>query len=391
MKRVYRDVLFVSGIALAVILASVYGKSRYMETHKQLLEEIFPSSQYSLEQINSNKWLLSSSDTRSSWILYTGEGKGYNGPVTTLVQTGMTGDIIQIKVTENHETPSYFQKLEKNNFLITASRVDIRNYLNSEPVNAVSGATITSRAVMQGIRNGYSKGENIQASKSYKIRIGALEIIVFFLLISGIALQRIKNQKIRQGILWSSLIISLIFLGFVYNQPITISRIVAVINGYLPEVRNEFYLYLLLGGSVLTLIFTGKNVYCHSVCPFGAAQEVLGKTGRAKTFRTGYYTKLKYLQWTITFAAVIAALLLNDPSVAQYEVFGAFFQLTASNILFAVLIIVIILSLFIKRPWCNFMCPVNGFFAYLTLIRKTTLKLWNQAKIKKTETEFNSD
>lgn len=383
MKKVYSDLLFMAGIASVVILGSVYGKSRFKETQIQLLEDIFPLSQYSIEQINSNKWLLSSSNLQSLWYLYTGKGNGYNGPVTTLVQTDIKGDIIQIKVTANHETPSYFLKLEKNNFLKAASQIEISNYLAGEPVNTVSGATITSMAVMQGIRNGYSKGENISLLQSTRPSFGVLEIIVLFLLISGIILQWIKNQFTRQIILWSSMIISLVFLGFVYNQPVTISRIVAVLNGYMPEVRHEFYLYLLLGGSVMTIILTGRNVYCHSVCPFGAAQEVLGKTGRAKSFRPGYFRRLKYLQWTVTFLAVITALLLNNPSVAQYEVFGAFFQLTATNILFIVLIIVILLSLFIKRPWCNFICPVSGFFAYIRIIRDTIIRLWKLTAIRK--------
>lgn len=379
MRKGYRDFLFVAGIALVVILASVYGKNRYEESQKHLLEEIFPASKYSLEQINGNKWHLSSSDLQSSWFLYIGHGKGYNGPVTIMAQTDNEEKIIQLIITANHETPSYFQKLEKNNFLKTATRVGIRDYLSGEPVNTVSGATITSRAIMQGIRNAYSKGENISMSESNRPSFGTLEIIILFLLIVGFLMQWIRNRKANQILLWSSLIISFVFLGFVYNQPVTISRIIAVLNGYLPEVRHEFYLYILLGGSILTLIFTGKNIYCHSVCPFGAAQEILGKTGRSKTFHPGYYRKLKYLQWTITFVAVIAALLLNNPSVAQYEVFGAFFHLTASNILFAVLIIVIILSLFIRRPWCNFMCPVSSFFAYIALVRKIILRLWRKS------------
>lgn len=386
MKKVYRDFLFVLGIALVVLLASVYGKNRYEESQKHLLEEIFPAPQYSLKQINSNKWLLTSPGLPPSWFLYIGDGKGYNGPVSILAQIDKEGKMVQLIITVNHETPSYFQKLEKNNFLKTASRVEIRSYLSCEPVNAVSGATITSRAVMEGIKNAYSKGENITLSESNQPSFGALELIILFLLIVGILLQWIKNRKANQITLWSSLIVSLVFLGFVYNQPVTISRIVAALNGYLPEIRHEFYLYLLLGGSIFALILTGKNIYCHSVCPFGAAQEILGKTGRSKTFHPIYYRKLKYLQWTITFVAVIAALLLNNPSVAQYEVFGALFKLTASNILFIVLIIVILLSMFIRRPWCNFMCPVSCFFAYIALVRKTILKLWRQSENQKKET-----
>lgn len=373
-KKNYRDLIIVSGIAVMIILAAVYGKNHFVESQKQLLEIFFPSSQYIIERVNDNKWKLTNSGNQNSWNLYAGDGQGYNGSVGVLVQTDMSGIITRLNITTNHETPSYFQKLEKNNFLKTASQVKIDEYLLGEPVNAISGATVTSRAIMNGIRNGYAKGENISISNSFKPSFGGLEILIVLLLLSGLTLHEIKNRKIRQIIRWLTFMISFIFLGFVYNQPITLSRIVAILNGYFPDIGYEFYFYLLLGGSIMAIIFTKKNIYCRSICPFGAAQEILAKTGRAKTFRPTFYKKLKYIQWGITIGALLIALLLNNPAIAQYEIFGAFFQLTATSFLFGVLFIVVILSLFIKRPWCNFMCPMDGFFAYIRLFRNMISK-----------------
>ncbi|PKP51394.1 MAG: hypothetical protein CVT92_12915 [Bacteroidetes bacterium HGW-Bacteroidetes-1] len=374
MKKKYRDLIIVSGIAVMIILAAVYGKRRDAETQKELIEAFFPSSQYHIERVNGNKWKLSSSNLLYSGNIYIGEGKGYNGAVSIMVQTDHQGRISQLNIIANHETPSYFQKLKINNFLKTASQVKIGDYVSGEPIDAVSGATITSRAIMQGIRNGNTKGENIAVSNSFHPSFGILEFIIVALLIAGLILQVIKNRKIRRTIRWTSLIVSFAMLGFVYNQPITLSRIVAILNGHFPDIRYEFYFYLLLGGSIMAIIFTKKNIYCRSICPFSAAQEILAKTGRAKTFHTKYYRRLKYLQWGFTLGAILLALVLNNPGAAQYEVFGAFFQLTGTVILFVVLFIVVILSLFIYRPWCNFMCPMDGVFAYVRMIRNMISK-----------------
>ncbi|MDY6800335.1 MAG: 4Fe-4S binding protein [Bacteroidota bacterium] len=148
--------------------------------------------------------------------------------------------------------------------------------------------------------------------------------------------------------------------------------------GNFPDWHKEFYFYILFIGSIAVVLINRKNIYCHSVCPFVAAQEILSKTGKAKAFRPAYYKKIKFVQRFIALAAVLLALALNNPVIANYEVFSAFFQLTANLILFGVLFIVIILSIFIKRPWCHFMCPIDSVFDYVKLTRKSITGLWKK-------------
>jgi len=174
--------------------------------------------------------------------------------------------------------------------------------------------------------------------------------------------------------------LSLILLGFVYNQHITLSRISAILNGYFPGINNELYFYILLFGSILIIIITRKNIYCHSVCPFGVVQDILAGMGNTKPFRPGYYKQLKTLQRLVMLAALLISLAFNNPALAQYEVFGAFFQLTANSIIFGILFISIVLSLFVTRPWCNFLCPIDSVFAYIKLTRNSIVELWKNTE-----------
>lgn len=377
-NKVYRNLLKVIVIAILILLASLIGRNRAQESQKQLITKYFPNTHYYLEPVNTSKWIVhSKSDEKDSYI-YAGEGFGYNGKVSVLVQTCLDKIIYTVIPLVHHETPSFFKKLERNGFFDKMSGKEIKIFLENEPIDVISGATISSKAVMQAIQSSYSKAENIPISQSTYPVFGLLEILVLSLLISGLLIAKIKNRKLKRYFLWTSMILSFALLGLVYNQHITLSRISAILNGYFPSLYNELYFYILLFGSILIILFTRKNIYCHSVCPFGVAQAILAKTGNAKTFHPKYYKYLKLFQGLIALTVLLISLALNNPTLAQYEVFGAFFQLTANSILFGVLFIVIVLSLFIYKPWCNFMCPIDSVFRYLDLSGKSITEVWNK-------------
>lgn len=377
-NKSYRILLKVIVIAILILLASLIGRNRAQESQKQLLAKHFPDTLYNLEPINTSKWLVRSKVGNNESNIYIGEGNGYNGKVSVLVKTGADTVIDNVIILTHNETVSYFKKLGTNNFFKKITGKDVFTFLEKEPVDVISGATISSIAVIQAIQVGYSNGENILFAQPTYPKFGLLEILVLLLLTMGLIIVKIKNKKIKKYLLWASMLLSFILLGLVYNQHITLSRVSAILNGYFPSLYNELYFYILLFGSILIILLTRKNIYCHSVCPFGVAQGILAKTGNAKTYRPKYYNHLKLLQGFIALVVLLISLALNNPTIAQYEVFGAFFQLTANTFLFGLLFIVIILSLFIYKPWCNFMCPIDSVFTYIDHSRKSIVKIWKK-------------
>lgn len=374
-SKVYRNLIKVTVIAILILLASLIGRNRAQESQKQLITKHFPDTLYNLEPVNESKWIVHSLHAEKESYIYIGEGLGYNGKVSILTHSNLDKSIISVIPLIHHETPSFFKKLDKNNFFGKMKGEDINIFLENEPVDVISGATISSKAVMQAIQVGYSNGDDIPISQSTLPVFGFLEILVIVLLSGGYLSGKIKNIKLKKYVLWILMLLSFVLLGLVYNQHITLSRISAILNGYFPSLHNELYFYILLIGSILIILLTRKNIYCHSVCPFGVAQEILAKTGNATTFRPGYYKYLKLVQGLVALVVLLISLALNNPTLAQIEVFGAFFQLTANSILFGVLFVVIILSLFIYKPWCNFMCPIDSGFIYLDLTRKSIVDI----------------
>lgn len=76
--------------------------------------------------------------------------KGYGGPVPVEV-TFYGGKIVGVKALPNSETPAYFRKVVQSGFLDKWNGMSIREACERE-VDAVSGATLSSKALIENVR-----------------------------------------------------------------------------------------------------------------------------------------------------------------------------------------------------------------------------------------------
>lgn len=376
-----RDIIIVAGIFVLIVLANIIGSHRHTASEQQLVESFFPAGQYNLHKENDNKWILYEGGPLPTGYLYIGEGKGYNGTVGVYAHTDTTGQIIDLELARHSETPSYVDRIISNGFLKRAVNFNIREFAHNEPLDAVSGATVTSNAILQAVRYSYLDGEELPYEDAAGIIFGINELFVIIILTAGALLAYIRPRRLQKAVIWMLLVFTLVWLGFMTNQTLTLSRIAAIISGYFPDPQRELYLYILLGGSILLIFTLRRNVYCHSVCPFGSAQELLAKVKPARSFRPSWYRKWKWVQWSVALLFLLTAITMNNPGLAQYGVFGVFFQLTGSSILFIILFVTIVFSLFIKRPWCRFACPIDGVLAYVRALRDAMGRLIQRKEI----------
>ncbi|MBW6498597.1 MAG: 4Fe-4S binding protein [Bacteroidales bacterium] len=364
-------------VALMIMAAIIHGAKVSEGTQRHYLEETFNASNCNFKPINANKWELSGLEPNCTGHVYFGEGYGYNGPVRVMFHTDTVGFIQFIVPVDHNETPSYFKKLEQHGFLNHMISTQIALYKDEEPVDMVSGATISSRAIQQAIRDGYLKGEQL-STQSKQIQFGMLELCILVLFLMGMLIHTKYGHSQRRLLRWSSMVLSVIVLGFVFNAHLHLSRIAAFLAGYFPDFFLYPAVYLLIGGSLVIALLSGKNVYCHSVCPFGSAQEILAKIGGGKPRRPPWHRTWKWVQYGGALIVLLYALSNSNPGLAHYEVFGAFFSLTGNPLLLGITIPVVVISLFVKRFWCRFICPIDGVFAYIRLFRNTIIQTFAQ-------------
>jgi len=186
-----------------------------------------------------------------------------------------------------------------------------------------------------------------------------------------------QKFKYKKQARWVSMLIGMIVLGFIYTRPLTISDVNKFLLGFWPTWQINLYWYLLIGGMLLVFTVDNKNPYCEWFCPFGAAQECMGSIGGAKSRSVGKSRNLLiWIQRGLAWFAIILALLFRNPGLTSYEIFGTLFDLTGSSWQFALLGIILITSLFIRRPWCNYLCPLRPVTDLYRTFRKWILESW---------------
>ena len=110
-------------------------------------------------------------------------------------------------------------------------------------------------------------------------------------------------------------------------------------------------------------LFGKKNYYCTNVCPCGAFQDLAAKT-KNKKWRMGANTVKRLNAFRKLLFAVLLVLTLSGIwfEWVDYEVFSAFIFQTASVFVLVLGGVVAVLSFFVPRPYCRFVCPTGTFF-----------------------------
>ncbi len=145
--------------------------------------------------------------------------------------------------------------------------------------------------------------------------------------------------------------------------------------------------FLLLFGALL-----GRFV-CGFLCPFGFVQDLLYKIPFFKKIRT--FPGEKYLRWlkyVVALLLVVALPLIYTgvPYFCKYlcpagTLFGAIPLLSLDQLLsdqigplfwwkLIVLIVVVLVSLLISRPFCRYLCPLGGFYGLFNRVSLVQLK-----------------
>jgi len=381
-------------LAILVVLwfvgAWFIGKQRIVNNFEPFYEMAFPEgSAFS----SSNDEIIEVKNNHGKNIGYvsTGTASGYGGPLSVILATDSLGEITSLSVLNHRETPTFFDKTIKTAILksLVKSNLDSPLKLNDD-IDGVSGATYTSNAIIQSTQqaaHGIGREKfNLKIEEDKRnIQFGLPEILLILLFLTAFLQRKYMKGKTRKTIRWITLLIGLIFLGFVFNRPFVLAHVNMALLGYFPAIETHIYWYILIAGLVLFKTEKKWNTYCYDFCPFGACQEVLGAVGGAKSPKLKWREPLRWAQRILVIIAVSLALIYRNPGFSSFEIFGTLFELEGSSWQFVVLAIVLLSSLFINRPFCNYLCPLhqNTLEGLFDRTRKNTKKLWQKSPEKK--------
>ena len=313
---------------------------------------------------------------------------GYQSDIEIMAGIDLNGEMTEIIIVGHQETPSFFRKItDRDKFFEQFQRRNIiEGFILNQNVDGVSGATVSSKAIVKAVNSGTNMvGSSLLGLEMPKIEVkvdfGAKESIIITLMLLSVFATYKRKAKYRFYVL----IFSAVILGFWYNAFVLYSAIASIITGSMPYAPENLSWHILVWGAFLLILFTGKNLFCYWVCPFGASQEILAKIGGG-SFKPSQQIekKARYLPAFLAWLALLLALLKGEPTSAFYEPYSTFFAQVGTNIQWVLLPVVVLSSLFIFRFWCKYFCPV-GYIMHLTVrLRSWGGTLWRNRRNRRT-------
>ncbi len=394
-RRTERIFAIIALVLIAVVW--IVGAQRAESGLQPAVESAMPGAEHivRIEDGLYEAWEDSSEENLLGYVAI-GEADGYGGPFTMAVAVNLAGEVVGTAIVDRKETPAWMDRVFKSDLIesvVGKSYSD--SFVIGEDLDGVTGATYTAKAIAESVLDGSQVvaqhlGFPVEEPPPPKIVFGVPEFVLIALFAVGYVGHQ-RKFKYRKQVRWGSMLVGLVVLGFLYNSPITIAYINKLILGYWPQWQTNLYWYFLIGGIVFVFTVESKNPYCEWFCPFGAAQECMGVVGGAKPRRPRrYYNHIKWVPRIMALGAILLGVYFRSPGLASYEIFGTLFSLVGSGIMFVVLGLVLIASLFIKRPWCDYLCPISPVVDIIRVFREWVKELWQKVspiRILKPKTE----
>lgn len=306
---------------------------------------------------------------------YSDEIYGYNSVTPLNIYLDSCDKIVEVEMCENRESRGYINNVVESGFLDSWDGLTVEEAAKHH-VDAVSGSTFSSTAMAQSLQTRmsllsqqkarlYSWDWNLFIRQVCVLIVTILATICFFMP----KRKKFKNSESRGlgdlvTIRRIILLLSIAILGFWTNSLLSLSLFCNwLTNGV--SLAIQLPLLIIAALSIILPLVTKKSFYCQYLCPFGAAQEFVGliksndKSLKSSSIKAIIYKVFSVLRKVILLSLLIIFALGVGLDLSVVEPFPIF---NYQSIGFGVAIfaaIILILSIFIKKPWCNYLCPTG--------------------------------
>ena len=279
--------------------------------------------------------------------------QGYAGNVPLEVSV-KDGKIVSVKALKNNETPDFFAQASA---LLGKWNGKTLQEASEMQVDAVSGATFSSRAIINNVRLGaqYAMNNPVSAAPSFDWSVKNVGVLLFAL-IAAILPLFVRNKTYHN----LQLIYNVLVLGLWGGTFISYSLLVGWLSNGV-NLMSSLALVVLAVTAFVYPLFGKRQYYCTHVCPYGSLQQLVGKVNEAHKRKLSprvvkALSVFRRSLWAVLMFLMICGVLFEW---MDYEPFSAFIFESASWVVIAIAVAFIILSAFVTRPYCRFVCPTG--------------------------------
>lgn len=304
------------------------------------------------------------------------EVRGFGGRLNLVVQVDAAGRLATLLIVRSNETPSYLEMLR--DWLDSLKGKDLFGREPLAGVNAVAGATVSSDAVLAALRTSGQRfaAEILQAGvapKAVRPRVVADATVLYLVVTTLLAFLAIYNGGACSRV--AVLVLTFVLGGVVLNAQYSTEQIVTLLSWNTPAAALTGVFFLAVGVPVLVLLF--GNIYCGYLCPFGAAQELLGYL-LPRRFRPGSGREemrlARFIKYIVLAVLIAGFFIVRDRRTLAGDPLTSIFALRSASSHWPVWLpvvagIALVGSAFYVRFWCRYLCPAGAFLSLLNRFR----------------------
>jgi polyferredoxin len=181
---------------------------------------------------------------------------------------------------------------------------------------------------------------------------------------------------------WITMGASVVYLGFMRSQLITVVNIFALTQWNLPTFRQNLLWYSFAIFTLVTTILFGR-LYCGRVCAFGSLTQLLDKVVPAKLrfeVPRRIEQRANIIKYVLLGGVVLYFLITKNILIYRYVEPFWMFTRQATTGMWIGLGVLLIATIFVRNLYCRFLCPVGAFLGLLSNLTVFRIKRWSECK-----------
>ena len=269
------------------------------------------------------------------------------------------GKVQKVEALQNSETPDFFDEAKQ---LLTAWDGKTTDEALATKVDAVSGATYTSRAIITGVQRSlhYAKADAQKPRLWQQIDHSLPDLAALLVVLLGAIVPLFTKNKWWRMV---QMALNVAVLGFWTGMFIDYSLLINYVANGLNPWTSIVPLVMLITAFVYPF-FGKKTHYCTHICPCGSLQDLAGKLNTRHKWKmskrlTAQLDLFRRILWAVLMVLLVTGVWA---SWMNYEIFVAFIIQSASWVVLALAALFMMLTIWVPRPYCRFVCPTGTLF-----------------------------
>jgi len=369
----------VEGFAWVMLLAAfIIGQIATRPDYESMLKEALPGDVLIRSEVNTTLPVVYQVEG-SEDVVIMAEGEGYGGPLVVGVRARKSdegGRLAEVLMLSHKESPAFMERLRRGHFFKQFGGKDVSDdFIVNHDIDAVSGATISSRGFTSTVREAVHLGavNHLGLKPDWKQPgwvFGVEEAVLVMLFILAF-IAGYHNGKFAKTAKLIVMVGALVFVGFYANASLSLASIAGILMGYIPAPQQHPMWWIMMIGVLGSIVILGRNIYCQQICPFMVVQDLAQKISGVKLkIDSRFQKRARTLIFFLSWVALMLIFLTAHPALGSYEPFAMMFSLEGLGIQWYILPASLLGSFFVPRFWCRLFCPVGLYLNELVRLRR---------------------